>query len=64
MVDGVIKYHRTFSEIINSLTTHGFVIEKTLEPTPDDETLARLPRFLNEIHKPSYFLVRAKKVSI
>ena len=30
-VDGVIKYHRTFSNIINALTKAGFVIEQMIE---------------------------------
>ena len=33
IVDGVEKYHRTFSEIINALVTAGFTIEKMLEPS-------------------------------
>lgn len=35
-VDGVIKYHRTFSDIINALARAGFVIEDVCEPTPED----------------------------
>jgi len=34
-VDNVIIYHRTFSEILNSLIQAGFVIEKMIEPLPN-----------------------------
>ena len=60
-VDGVVKYHRIFSEIINALTANGFVVEKMLEPVPDEKTIERLPRFEDELHKPNFLLIRAKK---
>ena len=63
LVDGVIKYHRTFSEMINTLTSNGFVIEKMLEPIPDEETLKRLPYLIGEFHKPNFLLVRARKAA-
>lgn len=33
-VDGVIKYHRTFSDIVNALAGAGFVITAMREPIP------------------------------
>ena len=59
-VDGVIKYHRTFSEIVNALTSNGFIIEKALEPIPDEETIKRL-QLEDNLHKPNFLLIRAKK---
>ena len=61
IVDGVVKYHRTFSDIINALTSNGFVIKKILEPVPDEEILARFPHFADELHKPNFLLVKATK---
>ena len=61
IVDGVIKYHRTFSEIFNALTSNGFVVEKVLEPIPDEEAIKRLPNFESELHKPNFLLIRARK---
>ena len=61
IVDGVIKYHRTFSEIANALIVNGFIIEKMLEPVPSAETIERLPYYVDELHKPNYVLIRAKK---
>jgi GrpB-like predicted nucleotidyltransferase (UPF0157 family) len=57
---GVIKYHRTFSDIVNGLTNAGFAVEKMLEPVPTAETLARLPNFADEYHKPNFLLIKAR----
>jgi len=61
IVDGVVKYHRTFSEIVNALTSYGFVVEKILEPIPDEATIKRLPSFESALHKPNFLLIRARK---
>lgn len=61
IVDGVEKYHRTFSEIINSLVDAGFAIEKMLEPTPTKETIERDPSWEKHLHKPNFLLIRAVK---
>ena len=57
----VIKYHRTFSEIVNALIKAGFVIEAVLEPVPlnTEET----PRSSKEkaLHKPNFLLIKSKK---
>ena len=34
LTDNVIKYHRTFSQIINGLIDNRFEINKVLEPKP------------------------------
>ena len=61
IVDGVVKYHRTFSEIVNALVSNGFIIEKMIEPVPNEATLARLPYYADELHKPNFLLIRARK---
>lgn len=60
-VDDVEKYHRMFSEILNTLIRSGFIIEAMQEPLPDDALLQRCPRMYREYIKPSFLLVRAKK---
>jgi len=60
-VDGIVKYHRTFSTIINTLTSSGFIVEKMLEPVPGSETMEQYPQYKNSIHKPDFLLVRARK---
>ncbi len=61
-VDGVIKYHRRFSDIINALVSVGFTIDKVLEPYPSDEACSLLPKMAKkESVKPSFLIVRAIK---
>ncbi|MBU3217511.1 methyltransferase domain-containing protein [Clostridium estertheticum] len=61
-VEGVIKYHRPFSEIINTLIETGFKIEKMLEPLPDEEDLELIPNMEKDIHKPNFLLIKAVKM--
>ncbi len=61
-VDGVIKYHRTFSNVINALTKAGFVIEEVCEPTPEDWAVEKLPTIVKEYIKPNFLIIKAKKV--
>lgn len=42
-MDGVIKYHRMFSTIINSLIDVGFVAETMTDALPSTELLAEYP---------------------
>ncbi|MDR0819430.1 MAG: class I SAM-dependent methyltransferase [Oscillospiraceae bacterium] len=61
IVDSVIKYHRTFSEILNALINAGLAIEKLIEPIPSREIISRLPGYAKDLHKPSFLLARARK---
>lgn len=60
-VDGVIKYHRTVSTLINVLTEHGLTVEKVEEPLPTKEGLKKLPKLINEYRKPPFILIQSKK---
>jgi hypothetical protein len=60
-VEGIKKYHRMFSTIVNTLTENGFIIEKMIEPIPTDEILERFPEQEDLFHKPDFLLVKAKK---
>jgi len=60
-VEGVRKYHRTFSTLVNGLVDAGLVVERVLEPVPDAETLRRRPDFADEDRRPTFLLVRADK---
>ena len=62
-VDGVIKYHRTISSIVNSLSGAGFIIEKMLEPIPSSDIMNQYPSYKKYIHKPDFLLIRARKNS-
>ncbi len=60
-VEGIKKYHRMFSTIVNILTENGFIIEKMLEPIPTDEILKRFPYQDDLFHKPDFLLVKARR---
>jgi hypothetical protein len=57
IVDEVIKYHRTFSDIINALTKSGFYNDKMVEPIPSEE----IPAYKYDYHKPDFLVVKAIK---
>ena len=58
---GVVKYHRTFSQIINSLTHAGFEIEEMQEPIPSKEQMGKYPWTKKCVHKPDFLLIKARK---
>lgn len=60
-IEGVEKYHRTFADIVNSLTAAGFMLEKMAEPVPSPENLKRDPSLIRNYHKPNFLLMRAKR---
>lgn len=62
-VDGVIKYHRTFSDIINALVKAGFRIEEVCEPVPEAWAIEKLPTMAKEYIKPNFLIVKARKVN-
>ncbi len=59
-VDGVVKYHRTFSDIITALAKAGFVIEEVCEPVPEDWAIQKLPTLAKEYIKPNFLIVKAR----
>jgi 2-polyprenyl-3-methyl-5-hydroxy-6-metoxy-1,4-benzoquinol methylase len=61
IVDNVVKYHRSFSSIFNSMIDSGFIIEKVLEPLPDETTMSQYPAYKKYYHKPDFLLIRARK---
>ena len=61
-VDGVIKYHRTFSNIINALAKAGVVIEEVCEPVPEERVIEKVPAWIKEYIKPNFLIVKAKKI--
>ena len=60
-VNGVIKYHRTFSDTVNALTENGFIIEKMLEPMPSESAADTSPDLAKRLHKPNFLLIKARK---
>ena len=62
LVDNVMTYHRTLSTILNTLIEAGLNIEKIIEPTPTIEAEKNLPGLSKEFRRPSFLIVRARKV--
>ena len=59
--DGIIKYHRTFETILNTLIETGFIVEQISEPIPSDKIMEKYPGYKDNIHKPDFLLIRVKK---
>ena len=60
-VSGVIKYHRNFSEIINTLIRHGFIITKVMESYADEEAIKKEPKYAYQNDRPYFLFISAKK---
>jgi SAM-dependent methyltransferase len=63
-IDGVIKYHRKLSTLLNTLIQNGLTVEEIVEPESNLEGLQKMPKLINERRRPSFILIRATKTSI
>lgn len=54
------KYHRTMSEIINTLIEENFIIKEMIEPIPDEEALKIRPDFIDEFHRTTSLIIKAQ----
>lgn len=59
-VEGVVKYHRTLSTILNGLIEVGFVIERVEEPEAVPDAIQERPSLQEESRRPPFLLVRAR----
>ena len=57
LVDNVVKYHRTFSDIINALVKAGFHTMQVKEPTVSDEVIELNKSLARCKHVPDYLFV-------
>ncbi|MBT2757512.1 class I SAM-dependent methyltransferase [Mesobacillus foraminis] len=60
-IDGVVKYHRTISTLINTLIDNGLAIEKIIEPESTPTGLEKLPDLINEKRRPSSIIIQSRK---
>ncbi len=58
-VDGVAKYHRTFSDLFEALHEADLSVDRLAEPLPSDAIMDRLPGYKNALHKPDFLIIRA-----
>jgi len=61
MVDGIVKYHRPFSSLVNGLLDAGFVIDTVLEPLPSKEAIRKFPDMEKDWVKPTFMIFKAHK---
>ena len=60
-VEGVRKYHRTISTLLDGLLEAGFCIERVIEPAPSPDRLERRPHEREHLRRPMFLLVRARR---
>ncbi len=62
VVNGVERYHRTVSSLINGLIGAGFIIEECEEAHLSDEMREKYPdKFGGTIHRPEFIFFRCRK---
>lgn len=61
IVDGVIKYHRQFSDIINPLLNNGFQLLEIAEPKIAEKWARNIQDAQKSKHVPNFLIVKAKK---
>ena len=60
-VEGIQRYHRMFSTVVNTLADNGFKILKMAEPYPSEEIVQQYPEYADLYHKPDFLFVKACK---
>lgn len=56
----VIKYHRNFSYIINTLIKYFEIIELK-EPIPTEQMIKQNPKYINQFDKPYFLFIKVKR---
>ena len=59
MIDGVVKYHRRLSTILNAVVAAGLVVRHVAEPTPTAESLQQRPDLDRHLRRPSILVLAA-----
>lgn len=60
-VEGVQRYHRMFSTIVNTLVDNGLYIIKVVEPYPTEELIQKHPEYYDLFHQPDFLFIKAVK---
>jgi len=61
LAPGVVKQHRTVATYLNLLIGLGFTITRVEEWGPSPEQIAAHPEWANEVQRPSFLLVAARR---
>jgi SAM-dependent methyltransferase len=60
-VPGVRKVHRMLATLLNGVLDAGLVLERVVEPMPDEQWLRTHPQASDEGRRPMFLLLRARK---
>jgi 2-polyprenyl-3-methyl-5-hydroxy-6-metoxy-1,4-benzoquinol methylase len=60
-VPGVRRYHRTLATLLNGLIDAGLIVQRVVEPAPDEAWLRQRPEHADERRRPMFLLVGAGK---
>jgi SAM-dependent methyltransferase len=60
-VPGVRKVHRMLATLVNGVLDAGLVLERLVEPMPDEQWLRDHPEAVDERRRPMFLLVSARK---
>lgn len=60
-VDGVIKYHRNFSSIINTIIKNGLIIQEINESDASDSVINIVEKYKYQKDRPYFIFIKAKK---
>ncbi|RCV52096.1 class I SAM-dependent methyltransferase, partial [Marinitenerispora sediminis] len=60
-VDGVLKYHRRVSTLVNGLLAAGLALLAVVEPVPDPDEVDRRPDLADELRRPSFLMLAAQR---
>jgi len=63
-IDGVIKYHRSFSTIMNDLIESHFKILRVEESKPNKRALELVEKFKHQKDRPYFLFVKAEKETL
>ena len=61
-IDGVIKYHRNFQTLINTLIENGFKLDKILEPSADAYAIKLEPKYKYQTDRPYFLFIKASVI--
>lgn len=59
--EAVVKYHKTLTTYLNGTISGGFEIMEIVEPQPDEKFLQTIPEMANELRRPMFLIVSARK---
>jgi SAM-dependent methyltransferase len=61
LAPGVIKHHRTLATTLNHLIAAGFTLERVEEFRPTPEDIAARPELRDEVERPMFLIVQARR---